>query len=86
MTIPQAVAIGAAANKLSKKIAGEEKSAGRSVVSAGLGAAGGAAAAGGFAVAAGAVGATALAAASAPVVVPLAILGAGCALVASWFD
>ena len=78
MTIPQAVGLGVAGDKLGKKIAGDEVSVGRTVTSTAIGAGLGAAAAGGLAVAG--------VAAAAPVVVPLAVAAGAVSFVKSLFD
>lgn len=82
MTIERAVGLGLAGNELSKKITGtDEVSAGRTAVATGSGAALGAVAAGTIT-----VGAAALGLASAPITVPLAVVGGLVAGVASLFD
>lgn len=82
MTIERAVGLGLAGNELSKKITGtDEVSAGRTGVATGTGAALGAVAAGTIT-----VGAAALGVASAPITVPLAVVGGLVAGVASLFD
>jgi hypothetical protein len=87
MTIEKAIFTGLAGEKLSREITGtSEVSAGRSTVAAGTGAVLGAAATGAVAVGASAVGLTALAAAAAPVVVPVALFSAGVAFIRSWWD
>lgn len=87
MSIPQAVGLGLAGNKLSKTITGStDVSLGRTAVAVGSGAALGATAAGTLAVGATAVGATALSVAAAPVVIPLAVGSAIVAGIASLFD
>lgn len=83
MSLHNAIFIGLAGNKASKLLTGsDESSVGRSVVATGAGATIGAVSAGAVTVGAAAAGF----AISAPVVVPLAVAGAVCACVASWFD
>lgn len=87
MTIDKAVITGLAGEKLSRTITGtDEVSAGRCAVATGAGAALGAVAAGTVTVAASAVGFTALAAATAPVTVPLAVASGAIALIRSLWD
>ena len=87
MTIDKAVITGLAGEQLSRKLTGtDEVSMGRSVVATGAGAALGAAAAGTVTVVASTVGFTALAAATAPVTVPLAVASGAVALIRSLFD
>lgn len=86
MSIDKALGLGLAANEVSKTITGSnETTLGRSVVATGVGTAFGAAASGGLVVASEAVGLASLAAAAAPVVVPLAVASGVVALVASLF-
>ena len=86
MTIPQAVALGVAGDKLGKKIAGSEVSVGRTATSTALGAGMGAVAAGSLTVGAAAVGLTGVAAVAAPIVVPLAVAAGAVSFVKSLFD
>lgn len=82
MTIPQAVGLGIAGDKISKKITGTtEVSVGRSAVAVGAGTMLGAAAAGTVTVAAAAVGV-----AAAPIAIPLAVASGVIAGIASFFD
>lgn len=84
MTIPQALATGLAGEKLSRTITGtDEVSLGRSAVAAGSGYLLGGVAAGSIAVGASAAGFTVLAAAAAPVVVPLAVVSGVIAFIRS---
>lgn len=86
MTIPQAVALGITGDELGKKIAGPEVSVGRTATSTALGAGLGAAAAGSITVGAAAVGLAGVAAATAPIVVPLAVAAGAVSFVKSLFD
>lgn len=87
MALHNAIVTGLAGEKLSREITGtSEVSAGRSTVAAGTGAVLGAAATGAVAVGASAVGFTALAAAAAPVVVPVAIVSGTVAFIRSFWD
>ncbi|MCB1975236.1 MAG: hypothetical protein KDE65_12495 [Burkholderiaceae bacterium] len=87
MTIFQAVTAGLAGEKLSRTITGtSEVSAGRSAVATGSGALMGGVAASTVTVAASTVGFTALAAATAPVTVPLAVAAGAVALIRSLWD
>ena len=87
MTIVQAVTAGLAGEKLSRTITGTgEVSAGRSAVATGAGGLLGGAAAGAVAVGASAVGLTALAAAAAPVVIPVAVFSGIVAGIRSFWD
>jgi hypothetical protein len=87
MTIHKAIIAGLAGEKLSREITGTSAvSAGRSMVAAGTGALLGGAATGAVAVGASAVGFTAMAAASAPVVVPVAVVSGAVALIRSLWD
>ena len=87
MTIPQALTTGLAGEKLSRAITGtDEISVGRSIVATGSGYVLGGVAAGSIAVGASAAGFTALAAAAAPVVVPVAVVSGAIALIRSLWD
>lgn len=82
MSVEKSIAIGIAANEMSKKITGtSEVSAGRTIVATASGGVAGAVAGGAIAIGVGAVGI-----AAAPLTVPLCIGGAAVACVASWFD
>lgn len=87
MAIFQAVTAGLAGEKLSRTITGTtEVSAGRSAVAAGSGALLGGVATGAVAVGASAVGLTALAAAAAPIAVPVALVSGVFAGIRSLWD
>ena len=87
MTIAQAVTTGLAGESLSRTITGtSEVSAGRSAVATGSGALLGGVATGAVAVGASAVGLTALAAAAAPVAIPVAVLSGTVAFIRSLWD
>ena len=87
MTILHAVSAGLAGEKLSRTITGtSEVSAGRSAVATGTGALMGGVAASTLTGAASAVGFTALAAATVPVTVPLAVASGAVALIRSLWD
>lgn len=87
MSLPYAVAIGLAGNAMSKKIVGsDEVSVGRTLVATGSGAVIGAVTTGGIVVGATAVGVTSVALVATPVVVPLAVVSALVAGIASLFD
>lgn len=87
MTIVQAVTTGLAGEKLSRTITGtSEVSAGRSAVATGSGALLGGVTTGAVAVGASAVGLTALAAAAAPVAIPVAVVSGLVAGIRSLFD
>jgi len=87
MTMIQAVTAGLAGEKLSRAITGTSKvSAGRSAIATGSGALLGGVAAGTVTVAASAVGFTTLAAATAPVTVPLAVASGAVAFIRSLWD
>ena len=87
MTIFQAVTAGLAGEKLSRTITGtSEVSAGRSAVATGTGALLGGVATGAVAVGASAVGLTALAAAAAPIAIPVALASGTIAFIRSLWD
>ncbi|MFN3713611.1 MAG: hypothetical protein ACK4SX_08130 [Alcanivoracaceae bacterium] len=87
MTIHKAIAAGIAGDQLSRSIARtDEVSAGRSAIAVGSGALLGGAATGALAVGAGAVGASALAAVAAPVILPMAVVSGGIALLCSLWE
>ena len=87
MSLLQTLAIGKAADQLSREITRtDEVSVTRSTIATATGAVAGAAATGAIATAASAVGATTLAAVAAPVTVPLAVASAGVAFLCSLFD
>ena len=87
MSFEKAIPLGLAGEKLSRTITGtDEVCIGRSVVATGCGAALGAGAAGIVTVGASAAGLSALAAATAPVTVPLAVATGAVALIRSLFD
>jgi hypothetical protein len=85
--VMQAVGLGLSGNEISKKITGTDVvSAGRTVVATGTGAILGTLATEGVVIGATAVGLGGLAAAAAPVVIPLGVASALVSLVASLFD
>lgn len=85
--IDKALPAGLAGEKLSRTITGtNEVSAGRSTIAAGSGAGLGYLAASGTAIGLEAVGLTTVAAVASPVIVPVAVLAGGIALVRSLFD
>lgn len=87
MITQESITAGLQGEKLSRVLTGtSDVSAGRSTVAAGAGALLGGATTGAVAVGASAVGFTALAAAAAPVVVPVAVISGGIAFIRSLWD